>query len=78
MMDWMWGAGALWWIVGMIFMIGFWAAVIAGIVLLVRWLVRSRPAERPEGASSLEILKQRYAKGEISKEEYLDKKKDLI
>jgi len=77
MMSWTWGNGLLWGIVGLLFMLAFWAAVIAGIVLLVKWLVQPRSAAHPGESNSLEILKQRYARGEISKEEYLDKKKDL-
>ena len=62
---------------GFIIMIAFWVAVIVGIVFLVRWLATST---RGGGSteSALEILKKRYAQGEISKEEYEAKKKDLI
>lgn len=56
----------------------FWIAVIVGIVLLVRWAARSAggaaPSHREE---ALEILRRRYAAGEIDKEEYEQKKKDI-
>jgi putative membrane protein len=62
---------------GFIIMIAFWIAVIVGIVLLVRWLVTSK---RGGGSaeSALEILKKRYARGEIDKKEFERKKKDLL
>ena len=65
---------------GGIFMIAFWVLVIAGVVFLVRWLVvSSRKSERGSGGDSpLEILKSRYARGEINKEEFEGKKKALL
>jgi len=47
------------------------------VALLIRWLVVSSKPSRPED-STLEILKRRYAMGEISKEEYEEKKRDLL
>ena len=55
-------------------MIAFWVAVIYGIVLFARSL--SRHSGRDDDRA-VEILKERYAKGEISKEEFAAKKKDL-
>jgi putative membrane protein len=65
---------------GGIFMIAFWVLVIAGVVFLARWLVvSSRKRERGSGGDSpLETLKSRYARGEINKEEFEEKKKDLL
>jgi putative membrane protein len=68
----MWGAGG---IVMMLMMLVFWALVIAGLVVGLRWLVgQGRPAGRDE---AFEILRQRYARGEIDKQEFETRKRDL-
>ena len=74
-----WGYGMGW--IGMIIMAVFWIAVIVGIVFLIRWLILSTRAEGHKAHSensALEILRKRYARGEINKEEFEEKKKDLI
>lgn len=64
------------WHVGiMLLMLAFWGVVIAGVVLSIRWL-RSQGG-RPESDPALEILRQRYVRGDISKEEFDAKKRDL-
>ena len=65
------------WFGGGIMMLLFWAAVIIFVVWLVRE-VSGRNNEKPNSNSALEILKERYAKGEINKEEFEAKKKDII
>ncbi len=60
-----------------IFFILFWGLVIWGIVALVRGLSESRGYDSSKANSALEVLKKRYAQGEINKEEYEEKKKDL-
>lgn len=67
---------------GAILMLVFWALIIAGGVLLVVWLVRSLTGPSPTstattGLSPLDILKMRYAKGEITKEQFEEMKRDL-
>jgi putative membrane protein len=58
-------------------MLLFWAAVVTGIVFLIRYLViQSRSPQHEDHA--LSILRARYAKGDISKEEFDQKKKDII
>ncbi len=70
-MGWGWG----------IVMMVFWVLVIVGIVLLIRWLIMaSRPGAQggpQQGESALDILKRRYARGEMDREEFEQKKKDL-
>jgi putative membrane protein len=74
MMD---GYGMGW--LGSIIMVAFWIAVIVGIVFLIRWLVMStKGGIGGFEDSALEILKKRYARGEIDKKEFEQKKKDLI
>ncbi len=76
-----WGmmGGFGWWWFMPIFMILFWGLVIWGIVALVRGLSGSRGPDStpPTADSALEVLKKRYARGEIDKEEYEEKKKDI-
>ena len=59
----------------MIFMVLFWGLIIVGIVLLVRYLFPASGSKSSEDA--LEILKRRYARGEVQKAEFEEKKKDL-
>lgn len=70
------GGMGIWMLFGVI----FWIFLIAGVVLLVIWAVQR--TERGEtsrtGETALEILKKRYARGEISKEEFDEKKRDIL
>ena len=72
----MMGGFSWWWFIP-IFMILFWGLVIWGIVALVRGSSGSRGSDSSTADSALEVLKRRYARGEINKEEYEEKKKDL-
>jgi len=72
----MWGIWGVWGIGMMLMMLVFWGVVIVGIVLGFRWLVSQGREPRPPDAA-LDILRQRYARGDISKEEFEAKKKDL-
>jgi putative membrane protein len=68
--------GWLW----MVMMGLFWIALIIAIIFLVRWLLLStgsRGHELLREEPPLEILKKRYARGEIDKQEFEEKKKDL-
>ena len=64
--------------VGWLFMLLIWVFLIFGSVELVRYIVRSDKSNtNAKDKSPLEILKERYAKGEINRSEYEEKKKDL-
>jgi len=76
-----WGPHMMWWgggwygmILGPLFMILFLAILIAVAVLLVRWLggpwQGTLPPPSQPGRTPLDILKQRFARGEIDKEEF--------
>jgi putative membrane protein len=68
------GAHAAWmaW-AGPIGMLIFWLLVAAVMVTLIVYLVRlARKGGRP--GSAMAILEERYARGEISKEEFAEKK----
>jgi len=66
-----WGA----WGFGMMMMVLIWGLLIVGVVLGIRWLLGRGKDSRSD--SAMEILRQRYARGEINKEEFEAKKKDL-
>jgi len=77
--DWGWGTHPMMWGAWgfgmMIMMILFWVLVIVAVVLGIRWLLGQEKEARAD--SALEILRQRYARGEINKDEFDAKKKDL-
>jgi len=69
-----WGGGWYSMIFGPLFMILMLAAVIAVAVLLVRWLggtwQGAAPDQVQQGRAPLDILRERFARGEIDKEEF--------
>lgn len=71
----MWGFWGVWGLVMMLAVLAFWALVIAGLVLGLRWLLGQ--ARRSDQDGALQILRERYARGEISREEFEAKKRDL-
>jgi putative membrane protein len=69
------GMGWGWVGLGMVHMLLFWILVILGIVVLVRLL--SGGASGNGGQRPIEILKARYAKGEITREQFEQMKREL-
>jgi putative membrane protein len=62
-----WGVG-MWWFMPFV-MLAFWIVVIVGMIFFIRWIVwSSKGREIKSEERPLDILKKRYAKGEISKE----------
>ena len=68
-----WGGGAF----GMI----IWPLVLIALVVGVIWYVRSPSyagtGRMPRRSSGLDILEERYARGEIERDEYLQKKQEI-
>lgn len=68
---------------GGLWMILFWAVPILLIVALLKYLF-AKPRDRddlkvrPEQKTPLDILKEAYARGEINRDEYLQKRDDLL
>ncbi len=60
---------------GGIFMVVWWALIIFGIVMLVKWL--SKPQGNDGSDKALHILRERYARGEIDEQEFQKRKSEL-
>ena len=78
----MWSDGWHGWFMGPIMMILFLAIAVAVIFLIVRWLGgsahgHSATPSAPPRQHAIDILKDRFARGEIDKEEY-EEKRQLI
>jgi putative membrane protein len=70
----MWGGG---WFMGPIMMLLVLAVVVAIVVLVVRWLWPGQSFGNSDThlRSAMTILEERYARGEIDKEEFEEKKR---
>ena len=72
-----WGMG---WF-GMLFSLLFWILVIVAIVYLIKYLARASRGDRKSvqhGSNAMDILKERYARGEIDRNEFEQMKQDLM
>lgn len=77
MMDWTGCAG---WMMGLgwIFMVLVWVLIVVGIIALIRWLgITSSNRNEAQQKTPLQIIQERYARGEIEQEEYEQKRRDL-
>ena len=71
----MWGMRGAWNVGMTLMMLVFWGLVVTALVLAIRRLVS---AKREGGSdAALDILRQRYARGEIDREEFQARKRDL-
>lgn len=71
------GFGWVWMVFGWLFMILFWALVILAIIWLVKTSVGKTDGQ-DKTLTAVEILKKRYAKGEISKKEFEQMRKNIV
>ena len=57
----------------------FWILIIVGVVMLIKWLVdQGKTTGGEQQMAAIEVLKTRYAKGEITADEFEDMKKRLM
>lgn len=77
MMGWHWGWDDGWGLFGMAHMLAWWILVILGIAVLARLAFGRRRSDSEEDRA-LSILRERYARGEINKEEFDARKRDLV
>ncbi len=57
-------------------MVLFWAVLVGGFLFVGRWLWGQKTVSRAD--SAVDILKIRYARGEITKQEFEDMKRDVL
>ena len=69
------------WVIGLVvlvlFLVLFAIVIVGGIWLISRSSSSSKMHMHPRGEDPLEILRQRYAKGEITREEYQSMREDM-
>lgn len=64
------GFGIIWLIIQL--------AVVIGVIYLIIYLIKNSNRSANTRSNALEILKERYARGEISEEEFEEKRKKLM
>jgi len=62
---------------GWIFVILFWALIILGVIALAKWILSAGSAGASDSKRPLDIIKERYARGEITREQYEQMRRDL-
>ncbi len=68
-----------WWRTGLgpVFMFVFWSAIILGIVFVIRSSWPGPSSRQTRGKTATDIVQERYARGEIDRQEYEQKMQDL-
>ncbi|CUH98361.1 SHOCT domain-containing protein [Leisingera caerulea] len=80
--NWEQGYGHMMWsggfgMLGALMMLLFWGGIVALIVVAVRWLADNRNAGTDASADALQVLRSRFARGEIDEEEFRRRKAAL-
>ncbi len=74
------GYGILGWFGGILGLV-IWILIIVGLIYLIRWLIQNTKTQSGTAAGNstkaMDILRERYARGEIDRQEFEAKKKDL-
>jgi len=72
-----WGMGGF----GMLFMTVFWVLAIVGLIFVIKWLIQAATGQKGnvdnKSSRAIEILKERFARGEIDKTEF-EAKRELL
>jgi putative membrane protein len=60
----------------------FWIVIAIAVIACMVWMMRSMAGGHgryalPRRSAGLDVLEERYARGEIGRDEYLQKKKDI-
>ncbi len=78
MHDWnmWWGGGGMWF--GPLWMIVWLAVLVVIIVALVRWIGGTGGGNVASTRTARDILDERYARGEIDREEYMRRRQDVF
>jgi putative membrane protein len=75
------GGFGIWFLIAIVVNAAFWIGVIALILLGIRWLIRKDEADRatrpPRDDTAMELLRQRFARGEIDAAEFEERKRAL-
>ena len=76
------GGFGIWFLVAVLVNVVFWVGLIALIFLGIRWLMRQNAEDRvrpgaPAEDTAMELLRQRFARGEIDAAEFEDRKRAL-
>lgn len=72
-----WGMMGSWGAFGGLWMVLWWVLIIVGIVALVRWFSARGPKDEKPAAKALDLLKERYVRGELDRDTYEKMRRDL-
>ncbi len=76
---WVWhGGGGLWALFSFVVFVLFWIGVVWLIATLVRRDRDAGPPPAPRRPPALDVLEERYARGEISREEFVERRTVLL